>query len=617
MRRSVRAAAVVLVSLGLVLAPALSASAVKPKPPAVDAIPTLPSTTTKALTGSPIGNDTIKVAVWMAAEVERLKAAKAAGLPAVARPPLTVPTTLTRGVTGNVLVDGFSVGFLLGSTGVRAYALVTGDNPLDSVCGSGLEFASSILYADLMPDCSPPPLEPNGDAGTGFGPMTYEGRTLTYNGKQGSAYCYTVSGSGAWSVAPNAFWVVNSSGQTVSYGSSFGSNPGLSQCSGFPSSTIWRTGVPIWIAPATDSTAVITSMAAVSSDPSRTASCAMTWPDGSTTTGSGPAYRESEGFSVNGVTTACNDAFVSKPGAGPGLLPSDIKVGSTNTESGAQTELANQEVPDFTESEKIGLNPGDNTGLLLLKVVSGVVQSCMTWEASCVGWWPATEQGTQPAVGTDLYRCTYGGTEVALTECGAYRYTFDTQTSTPTVTDPVTGEPFEWTSTSTGVNSLSPAASLDPSGDCWAEWSASPNPLEWVLQPVKCAIVWAFVPRANVTNEALVDLGNAAGDVAVVDPLMTLLAELPAGGGCDGIPFNLTFFGESVNGHLLGACSGEGAAAAAVVSGLLTLSMVTATVLAMLRYLAALFGFVGPGGSMEQTERATAVAVARSGKGSD
>ena len=36
---------------------------------------------------------------------------------------------------------------------------------------------------------------------------------------------------------------------------------------------------------------------------------------------------------------------------------------------------------------------------------------------------------------------------------------------------------------------------------CWPSGSAAFNPLEWVLQPVKCALSWAFVPKRDFQSD--------------------------------------------------------------------------------------------------------------------
>jgi hypothetical protein len=477
------------------------------------------------------------------------------------------------------------------------------------------------------PSCKAMIGEPNADAGGGWSPVSWQGTTrslaLTFTAGTGNEVaCFTGSGTlsspyqyqrmsagGVWlgagylplSTSNGTFCGLGGTAATI-----VTTPTGLSQGQG-------STG-QLRVIDTSQSNAVVASNSYSSGDPLRNSTCTLTWPGGSTTTGFVGQYRESEGFPVGAVSAACTEAYVSKPGHGPNLFPTGIKVGSTNTETGAQTEIADQEIPEYTEAERKGLDPGDGTGLKLWKIVTGVKTSCMTWAADCSNWWSDTDSGTSESTGTGKYRCEFGGKKVDLAECGVYRRTFD-DTETTTITDPETGEDREWFTEADGRGSTDPGAGLDPSGECFAQgWASVANPIEWVLVPIKCALVWAFVPRTRVIEDAVQGIGDAAGDVQLVDPLMTLLAELPTSSGCDGIPLELTFFGQDWEGRLLEACSGEAAAAATVVNGLMTLALVTGAVLAIARYAAAVFGFIGPGGSIEQAQRGAEVQQRQSGK---
>jgi hypothetical protein len=351
--------------------------------------------------------------------------------------------------------------------------------------------------------------------------------------------------------------------------------------------------------------AILATLSTNSANPQRTPDCKLTWPGGGTTTASGAKYTEVGGLPLHSIESACQQAFVSKPGAGPGLLPTEIQIGSTNDESGARTELATSPVPDFTESERKGLTPGTTAGgLVLQKVAGATVSSCMTWSIDCSGWWEETDEGTST---TSPYRCLYNGSAVSLVECGIYRHTFDTQTQTPTITDPVTGEEVGWSAQPSTGNSINPGTGPgtagSPADQCFATgWAAVANPIDWVLVPIKCALVWAFVPRVAVVEETVTGLGQAAGDVASVDPLIALMGTLPASNGCDGIPIDITFFGQVAHGQLLAACDGYARTAATVVNGLLTLVVCTAALVAVTKYAAAVFGFVGPGGRFDEQQ---------------
>lgn len=668
-----RTGAAVAVALLVVLSPAAASAAfaLQPPPPPVDPYPVLPSTAVK--TGAGVMDGTKS---WAQAYAEVQRDVVKTGKPVA--PPLTQAGKVLRGanlsIKGNVIIDGFTIGFTLGSLGVRGIYQLAGVDSFDSsVCGDPIQGAAGFLYPDLMPDCTASYVEselnvdvtaiPPGwtfspvfsgsstnpkanwqvsldysSSRTGSGPWTlgvkgataYQGESSTgcwLGVMTGRASLYGLTASGAWQQLGSGIGVDGCVDGTISGGSNWspkqgqslsravsGSSPYIAlrlQYSG-PDGTLNTPDDGFWY-----SETAPNRPAGRSGDPLRTAKCKVTMKDGSVREGFIGQYRESEGFPVGAISAACEDA--SGNPVAQGLLPDTIEITSTNPDTGQTDTISTTKVPDFTESEKVGLTPGDNTGLRLLKVVNGVVQSCMTWEADCASWWPKTQQGTVADTDEGTYRCEYGGRAVSLNECGVYRETFDAKTDKPTVTDPVSGGRTDWSSSAKGNNSTSPggAGDVSPGSQCMSEWSAAPNPIEWVFHPVKCAFVWAFVPRDSQVKATVAAVGTAAGDVALVQPLLALVDQLPNSSGCEGIPFELTFFGTAFHGRILDACEGETRAVATVVNGLLSLVVITGAVIAITRYAAAVFGFVGPGGAIEQTSRQTERVIQRTGKGSD
>lgn len=668
MRSVIRTGVTSLVVALVVLLGAAPANAVQAPPAPVDPFPDIVSQLQKSMgysSGGVGGSPAIRWGKTKAAAIKRAEATAAAAAKAAAgigstpaqaaaaeaaktaleavrtRVPITAPAALPKlspvaaGGPAGLALSGW---FVIGGTGaaVSFVGEVVGADLDHAMCGADqwVQTGYGILTMGMGPGCVSRLVGPNDDVQAGYA-LNYGGFVRSYTGVgnfNGNPRYYCYSGSGnlvptglSFQVrTPAGSWATTSGGGMVGAPRTNWAGCGTSPRWALDHSSL--TGIPDRPADPgafrliqTTGGAVVATAAPVTGDPMRDSVCTLTWKDGTTTTGHVGQYRESEGFPIGAVDAACTSAFVSKPGAGPDLLPSEVKIGSTNTENGAQTEIAKQAVPDFAPSEKTGLTPGDNTGLRLLKVVAGVTQSCMTWEADCASWWPKTSQGTQPAADTGTYRCEHGGREIALAECGVYRNTFDTKTNTPTITDPATGEQVQWSNTPGTGNSTSPGGAGDvaPGQACMNSWGAAPNPLEWVFHPVKCAFVWALVPNQSAVSGAVASLGAAAGDVAAVDPLLTLLDDLPNSSGCAGIPFDLVFFGTEFHGRILDACEGETRAVATVVNGLLALVIITGGVLAIVRYAAAVFGFVGPGGSMEQTRLQTERIVARSGKGGD
>ena len=89
-------------------------------------------------------------------------------------------------------------------------------------------------------------------------------------------------------------------------------------------------------------------------------------------------------------------------------------------------------------------------------------------------------------------------------------YLVEVDNCTTTATEPATGDD----------KALLPDGSPDPagepgSGQCFPHGWAAFNPVQWVYKPVKCALVWAFVPREAVVLEATASLSDAWEDTAL------------------------------------------------------------------------------------------------------
>lgn len=501
--RTVLAALAVVVLV--VLTPGAAATAAEPVVP-VTPIPDLPSNTirmTPTSTGSWTASDWWRAVIWKAAQ----PGTEVATLPttgtkvATVAKPITPAATFARGAAGGPLVGAFLGGFAIGQGGLQLYGAVTGDDPLDEVCGTGWEGVSSFLYIGMMPDCQGVIEQANSDIST-TATLTYQGVSFSIRNVHSYprqdvswSYCTTLAGStptpsgyvlvarkpdGGWENAPMSNTTNPSFAPCLNAGNGVWSFLSMPSVVGHPPHLAWRqqsTGQ------------IVAEQQTSSADPVRTPRCHIDWEDGTTTVGTGVPYRETEGFPLSTVGTGCKSAWDAKPGAGPDLLPSQIGVESE--QGGAITEIATQEVPDMAPEQRRALEavPGNGRGLVLEKTVDGSVKSCNTWEVDCAQWWTQTSEGTST---TSPYRCTFGGNLVSLTECGPYRRTFDAPTTSPTITDPSTGQEVPWSGPATNPGTI--ADGVTGGGACGAAWSW--NPVDWVLNPIKCA----FIPStAKVT----------------------------------------------------------------------------------------------------------------------
>ncbi|MFC5432662.1 hypothetical protein [Microbacterium suwonense] len=501
----------------------------------------------------------------------------------VAPKPITPPAKFVKppidGGAVGVALTSFMAGWGIGQGGIALYAAAHDDTYEDVMCrqpGWWRGVNDFITFGLSATDCTGTVVEPNADAHTGFTPIRVGDFERIYLGTHvdtgsGTTYaCWLATGAAPQTLTPLGLRpvVMGEDGVWV-YSTGFGvpvdGGPYAGRYCGRPDSSIareqlWSTGaVPPVRVIRIDTGEVVAEALPLSGDPVRTPRCEITWEDGTTTTGTGTDYQESVGLPLSAAGLGCEQAYVSKPGAGPDLLPSKIDVESEDTESGAITEISSQEVPSFGPDQRKGLTPGNGAGLVLEKVVNKVTDSCNSWTPDCSGWWEQTGHGTQGETDTGTYRCTYGGAVVDLGECSPYRGTFETKTSTPTITDPATGTEVDWSSSP--MNSTDPTVGPTPGEVCMSEWGSAANPIEWVLQPVKCAMVWAFVPRTDVMVEAQTAIAEA-WEPTIVGQLPGVVAaavSVPNGGsGCLGphvvIPIHLGDLDTGYDGYPLSAC---------------------------------------------------------------
>lgn len=569
MRRSASVALVVAFVAALVVGVPSSASATDLPPAPVVDIPDIPSRTQATL---PNTSNLKATDMWKnyLAQYTRLVVTTPAGTPTpIVSKPITAPTALARGAAGGPLVGSFLGGFAIGTAGLEVYGMITGDDPLDNLCGTPFEAAGGFLYMGSMPSCVAPIANPNPDvvAGTsatiaGYGAVTYKTRNgigywcgpgtqlaagLTYRGTGTSGNPMTL----AWRTSGSQ-WPAACGGALPQYASEF---TGLNV-------TLWAvyrtsTGEVVASAPVQQTTG----------NPMRTPSCLISWKDGTTTTGTGTRYSETAGIPLSAPGLGCKSAWDAKPGAGREVMPDRIGVDST-VDGGAKTQIADQPVPEMGDAGKIALDPslGNGRGLVLEKVENNQRLSCMNWEADCAQWWTTTSQGTTEGP----YRCTFGGAPLSIGECGPYRHTFDTKTNTPTITDPATGTQTPWEAKPSTGNSLNPGTGpgTTPAQSCFdTGWASVANPVDWVLVPVKCALVWAFVPRTQVvatTTAGVAGAWNAstpglfAAKIAAVSAPLAGLADASCGGLILAVPkIGAGWSVTTENRAFLAACPGD------------------------------------------------------------
>jgi hypothetical protein len=118
---------------------------------------------------------------------------------------------------------------------------------------------------------------------------------------------------------------------------------------------------------------------------------------------------------------------------------------------------------------------------------AGGWESCFATLGLCTGWFADPNK-------SENYQCTQGSLVLSLSACNAYAPTFEP--GQPRYGDPNTG-------------TYTPATVTDPTGteddvggSCWPSGWGAFNPFAWVYMPVKCALVWAFVPTQEQWQSA-------------------------------------------------------------------------------------------------------------------
>lgn len=596
-----------------VAVPASPALAVEALPPAIADVPILPGAAQKSWHSAAggIGNSVLDHLGAMYVY------ARAKGVPveAVRQTPITAAAPVARAVSPGAgaagVLTGAQVGWALGQGGLAMWYAATDavgltqDGYEGAICNAPdwYQGANSLIMLGVSPSCPVPAISPNQDvpAFTMLGSVPVMGSYLRPEAPTRRVLCMGGSQPSGWL----GFSAVYADGTSEGMGSSNHSSwmskcpPGLTSANGFAliDVSVVRGGYTVKALGLNNQ--VVASSVTSQPDPFRSLSCRIAWSDGTVTYGFGTKYTEGHGVPLSTTGTGCSAAFDAKPGAGTQVMPEKISVDSELEDGGAKTTISDQQVPAFSATEKQSLAPGPVQGLRLLKVVDGVTDSCMTWAADCAGWWPATSQGTSAQTSTGTYRCTFAGGDVELSQCAIYQTTFDSGTLKPQLTDPETGQKLD-APLRPSLNTTDPGTEVTPGGQCMAEWASVANPIEWVLQPVKCALVWAFVPRQSVVDDTLGGVKEKADSSAIgaLGSGLTVITSAIVGvSGCGGLPFHLSMFGVDQTWTLFDPCAAPWPPIAAVTRGILGFLVAFGAFLAILRYAASLFGFTGFGSS--------------------
>jgi hypothetical protein len=349
------------------------------------------------------------------------------------------------------------------------------------------------------------------------------------------------------------------------------------------------------------------------------------------------------------------------PVCGPGVVPTAVRVreGDGNGVGGTRGYNWTPAAAPAPADPLKGCYPGGAEApctLALVKVVGSGVQSCADGGVDCTSFNPATS-------GPEEYQCRWGSHVVTLNQCEALR-TLQLTPGTPdpapgglvhpgttTVTNPdgsidtteiiqlpdgtfrrvsthnvrgtrtITTQQIDINGRPVGEPRIETVAPGEPvpipsgpgvpgwgggpneSADCWnTDGLVLWNPGAWVLRPIKCALIWAFVPNvASLDTDAIRVQLDRAGIGPSVAALSTAVGTMGGdAGGCSGptINFNVATVHQAVT--PFAACTEPMSTVAGYAYALTSVIVVIGGAGKIIACIGAGFGYGGPPPTWQQ-----------------
>lgn len=303
-------------------------------------------------------------------------------------------------------------------------------------------------------------------------------------------------------------------------------------------------------------------------------------------------YKASDANPPTMVEPACDPGWVRIGGSFP----------TTDPATGA---TAAPPVKDWSVTVPGGFSQCQDLGhpcvLNLFRVGTGTgagQQTCSN-SAACTGWQTqARPTGATRTVKTagavDVSEPTWTYPDGDHLDCYFGPYLMQTTECSTVPTEPAAGT-GTGTGTSTGGDPNSGA------NDCWPSgWSSIFRPDEWVLQPIKCALRWAFVPSNDAVNTDLATMRSGWNNSGVstwataAGGIFTGIAGLGSSGdGCAGPHFTITLGGHGYAFDPFNACQQPMQGVAVVVKLFITLWLVIYGGRKLVRTMLTAFGMGG------------------------
>lgn len=294
-------------------------------------------------------------------------------------------------------------------------------------------------------------------------------------------------------------------------------------------------------------------------------------------------------------------AAVDLEGCDPVSVDVGIQDEGTGTSWDPSRSVGGGEVPDEVQDWQRDFPQcwDGSCRLLLKKVVGDKELDCFDVPDQCVDW--STESKTDPT----RYKCYYAGQPVPLAECTVYQRVFDRDRvqDGDGYSDPDGGDTTTRTNLGAAREAMNtPVQDPSKSRNCWPQGWAAFNPFEWVFQPVRCAMEWAFVPKPAKLTQVRTKIKLAVDNSKPVQFARTLrtwgtYAEAVNPSGCLGPALDLNLMGIQYSGHPLQACTEPTATLAFWSRIIIGAGVIIAGLFAVTRYVGRVFGFDGFGRS--------------------
>jgi hypothetical protein len=499
------------------------------------------------------------------------------------------------------VVNGVGTAFVAYEVGTFAGSGVlklAGLDPKGMVCSNvgtdPIGRMTALIAGQSCEEFSPTPeMQKNADAGPGGytspiacipGGQCYQ--FLGYSARNTTTRytCWSVTGAGA--IATNLWGNYGTESQSASgramfsttnnCAKTYGPQAGQGDGGGFPNTWNFHS----FFASNSTVRSPTVSITEVSGNPPRTLKTTVTDTNGAT-------------YSASSRTFTENDPVFDFPPA-PALPPGAIPAKTTVTEEGGPTSQPLWEeitTPEYQEMAEFSECMDGSCLLDLVKVGAG---SCLMGNADCADWFTAADRDTS-------YTCRFGTHDVPLSECFVYAPGFNAAQSTSTAPlGDAAGNPIK----SDIAPSKDSGAFATPVGDPAASRECFPsgwgvfNPFNWVLQPIRCGLEWAFVPREAKVMASTENIRTAINNSGVgsVQAIITQMGDVGLSEQCGGIPFTFDIYTIHVEDRILAACPGDPlASTAALVKAVAVPAIWSIAALAWVRYIAQIFGYAAFG----------------------